>query len=269
MNKNIVILDGNLKDKAVLNPSDYVRHMIKLGKLKKSKFPKYCILCFFKSFYKVIEEKYNSKSIGYPDDFPIHIFNYNGINVAFVYPTIGSSAGDMLEELIALGGKYFISIGGVGTIAPEIERGEIIIPTKAIRDEGVSFHYEKPSRFSYPSNFIVESIENTLTKSNVPLLKGATWTTHSSYRETRQKVLEFHKSGVLTVEMEASMFFSIAKFRGVDIGCIFIAGDCVANEKWNPRMKRKDLPRIESDRQKLLDYALETLISIKSSSKGG
>src|SRR3989344_6613252 len=255
--KDIPLFSGKLSDKAVLNPSDYIGHKKELMGIGNFKMPKCCILCFFKSFYKTIEESYKPKIVVFNEDYPIYIFDYNGVDIAFVYPTIGSAAGTVLDEMIALGAKYFIFIGGVGTIAPEIERGEIIVPTKAIRDEGVSFHYEKPGKYSYPSKTMLGFIEKSLKKNNVTFSNGTTWTTDSPYRETRNKVLKYHKEGALTVEMEASMFFSIAKFRKVDIGAIFIAGDCIAKEKWNPRMKRKDVPRIETDRKKLLDYALD------------
>lgn len=61
------------------------------------------------------------------------------------------------------------------------------------------------------------------------------------------------------MEMEASALFSIAKFRRRHVGGIFIAGDCVAGETWDPRREAGDEEKIEKDRRKLLDYAPDAL----------
>lgn len=51
-----------------------------------------------------------------------------------------------LEQLIALGCKKFIVCGGAGVLQKDIFVGNIIIPCTAVRDEGLSYHYIKPSR---------------------------------------------------------------------------------------------------------------------------
>jgi len=266
MERDIALFFGKPSDKAIINPIDYIEHMKELKGLNHFKFPNYCILCFFKKLYKEIKKKYKPKIIKYNEEYPIYIFRYKGIEIAFVYPTMGSYASTVLEEMIALGGKYFIFFGGVGIISSAIERGEIILPIKAIRDEGTSFHYQKPSKYSYPSKLILKFIKKTLKQNKVSFHEGVTWTTDAPYRETRRKVLKFRKEGALCVEMEASAFFSVGKFRKVDIAGLFIAGDCIAGGTWNPRRKRKDILKIETERKKLLDYALETFYLLNNSS---
>lgn len=266
--EDIALFFGKPNDKAVINPIDYIEHMKKIRRLNYIKFPKYCILCFFKKLYKEIKKKYKPKIIKYHEEYPIYIFKYKGIDIAFVYPLIGaSSAGSVLEEMIALGGKYFIFLGGVGTIAPEIKRGEIIVPVKAIRDEGTSFHYQKPSKYSYPSKLILKFIKERLKQKNISFYKGTTWTTDAPYRETRRKILKFYKEGTLCVEMEASALFSIGKFRKVKVAGLFIAGDCVTGESWDPRMKRKDISKIETERKRVLNYVLEMFYLLNKSLK--
>ena len=46
---------------------------------------------------------------------------------------------NILEELIALGGRYFILVGGMGVLLDEIGREDIIIPDGSISDEGTSY----------------------------------------------------------------------------------------------------------------------------------
>jgi uridine phosphorylase len=45
-----------------------------------------------------------------------------------------------------MGFTKFVACGGAGVLQKDIQVGEIIIPSSAIRDEGTSYHYIKPSR---------------------------------------------------------------------------------------------------------------------------
>ena len=51
-----------------------------------------------------------------------------------------------IEELSANGVDTFIIFGNCGVLDKKIEDCSIIIPNKAFRDEGTSYHYLKSSR---------------------------------------------------------------------------------------------------------------------------
>ena len=53
-----------------------------------------------------------------------------------------------MEELIQFGIKKFISIGEAGALQKDLKIGEIVVCNKAIRDEGVSYHYLKSSKYT-------------------------------------------------------------------------------------------------------------------------
>jgi purine-nucleoside phosphorylase len=55
------------------------------------------------------------------------------------------AATTVLEELIALGAREFISIGAAGCLQPRCGFGEAVVCTGAIRDEGVS-HHDAPAK---------------------------------------------------------------------------------------------------------------------------
>lgn len=263
--EEIALLSGRPSDKAVLNPMDWINCIEKMYGKQRPKVPKYCILSFFMKGYEFIEDTYNPRIVDFfpPWRHPIYIFKYKELEVSYIYPGIGAPyAGAMLEQMIALGADNFIFIGGVGTLTPKIRRGEIILPNKALRDEGTSFHYQKPSRYSYPSKLILKYIRRSLKQNNVPFHEGGTWTTDAFFRESIQKVEKFYNEGCLCVEMEASALFSIAKYRNKHIGGLFTAEDCLAGGKWDPRREPGDEEKVEKDRRKLVDYALNALYLI-------
>jgi uridine phosphorylase len=156
--------------------------------------------------------------------------------VALVFPGIGAPfASCTLEELICLGADKFICCGGAGVLNADVEPGTVIVPTKALRDEGTSYHYQEGGRYSEPSHEALVAIEKTLSVNGVSFLKGKTWTTDAVFRETAQKVKKRREEGCLTVEMEAAALFAVARFRGVVLGQILYGGDDVSGIKWDTR----------------------------------
>nr|ADQ54413.1 purine or other phosphorylase family protein [uncultured marine crenarchaeote E37-7F] len=259
--EEITLFSGKLSKKAVLNPTDLKISFEEINGSKRSKVPKYCILSFFGDMTTYLKEKYDaSVSDILGKERRISFFNYKDIDIVHIYPGIGApSAGLGLETMIALGAEHIIFIGEVGTLTENIGRGEIILPNKALRDEGTSFHYQKPSRYAYPNKVILNYTRRFLKENNISFHEGGTWTTDAPFRETHEKVKQFFAEGCLCVEMEASALFSIAHFRKKQIGGLFIAEDSVAGETWNPRRTPGDTEQVEKDRKRLLEYALASL----------
>ncbi len=259
----IPLFSGLLSRNAVLNPEDLIEYVENVHGTGPPEVPKYCILGFFKEMYGYVEKEFNSRVVHWPSEDnpmfdPIHIFEHEDINASYIFPGIGSpNAAAILEMMISFGADYFISLGGVGILTKQIERGEVIVPTRALRDEGTSFHYQEPTRYSYPSGVMLECIRKSLKKHQIPFLEGGTWTTDAFFRETPDKVKTFYDEGCLTVEMEASALYSVADFRKKHVGSIFSAGDCVAGHKWDPRRKKGESDKLKEDRRKLLAYALD------------
>jgi purine-nucleoside phosphorylase len=71
---------------------------------------------------------------------------------------------------------------------------------------------------------------------------GKSWTTDGFYRETIQRRARRMAEGCEVVEMEASAFFAVAQFRGVEFGQVVYGGDLVHPEGWDLRgwHKRED-----------------------------
>jgi uridine phosphorylase len=142
-----------------------------------------------------------------------------------------------LEELIELGVQKCVLFGGAGVLNPDIPRGDVIIPRRAIREEGVSYHYLPPSAYVEASPELTEKLIAAFQQKGFPLHLGDTWTTDAIYRETKKKIARYLKAGVLAVEMEAAAHFAVGKYRGIDTAAVFYAGDCVGGSEWD---RRKD-----------------------------
>jgi uridine phosphorylase len=147
---------------------------------------------------------------------------------------------------------------GAGVLRKDIAVGHLIIPTSAIRDEGVSYHYLQPARDVECDPEVVKKIEEEFNNDKIGYIKGKTWTTDSFYRETENKI-ELRKSeGCVTVEMEAAAFFAVAKFRNVKLGQILYGGDDLSAVAWD---NRKWHSRIEI-RKNLVDISIRICLSL-------
>jgi uridine phosphorylase len=165
---------------------------------------------------------------------PAYGFDTHGERIAVFNPGVGAAlAGTFFEESIAHGCRRFIAIGTAGGLVPSLTIGHVIVPTFALRDEGMSYHYLPPSRTVEPSVEAIDAIVRTLRRHDVPFVTGGTWTTDAPYRETVGKVGRRVEEGCLTVEMEAAALFAISRFRGVPIGQLLTTSDDLSGEEWS------------------------------------
>lgn len=146
----------------------------------------------------------------------------------------GPLCGGMMEEAIGLGAKNILFCGGGGALQ-KMPVGHLIVIREAIRDEGTSYHYAKPSREISVNEAIVEKIVTGLNQLQIPYVIGKTWTTDAFYRETKNRVLRRKTEGAILVEMEQASLIAIAQFRHVKYGAICYAGDDLTNEVWDSR----------------------------------
>lgn len=237
---------------------DFLNYQKKIGNLPNIKLPKKAILCYSNSILKYILDNYKTKSVpGFT--YSLYIINIkdNPICICGGFGTGAPSSITVLEELIALGIKEFISVGTAGTIQKNINIGDIILCDKAIRDEGTSYHYCKPEKYSYSSEKLNKKIIKELKLLKEKFIIGTSWTTDAPYRETISEVKKYQKENVLTVEMEASALFTVAKIRKVNLSSLLTISDSLAGLKWNPNFSHS----LTSDQKiKLVKIAINVLI---------
>ena len=202
--------------------------------------PSRAVLCFFADAIPPFVEERGGREIGRigseMGSHRVFEIEVDGRRVAVVQGGVGAPlAAGWLEELIALGCRAFVAVGGAGMLVPDVALGHVIVPISAVRDEGTSYHYLPASREVEPTDDALAAILATLIGHGVPHVEGKTWTTDGLYRETRAKVRRRVAEGCLTVEMEAAAFFAVARFRGVSFGQMLYAGDDLSGETWDSR----------------------------------
>jgi uridine phosphorylase len=242
-----------LKNKHLFQALFSADEFVKYKNWDKKNFPSKIIITYDKKTIKCFRRKFRGKykATKISGD-PLLIYK----NVGILHPSgIGSPfAATLLEELIAMGGKEFINTGMAGGL---VDNG-IILCNKALRDEGTSHHYIADGIYSYPNKELTERLKKALIKSGLKFKIGPTWTIDAPYRETKKEVIHYRKKGILTVEMESSALFAVAKLRGVKIASIFAVSDVLGDEKWDPQFHKINLTR---NLNKIIDVSIEALSS--------
>lgn len=148
----------------------------------------------------------------------------------------GPAAASIMEEIISAGARRVISIGGAGGLQVSQAIGDVVVCDRAVRDEGVSYHYLPPDGKFVPTSprLTARLLEALKRRTGVKVAVGGTWTTDAPYRETREEVVQYRGEGVLTVEMEAASLAAVALHRGVEFATAFAVMDSLAEEAWRP-----------------------------------
>ncbi len=221
------ILEFDDHDDVFIKPHFNVQYLPKVENL---------IITFFK---EVVNELLENKAIEVymhlkgENDYTFYKF-VNDDTLIFHGGIGGPLCGGMMEEAIAMGIKRILFCGG-GGILKQMPVGHCIVIDSAIRDEGTSYHYAKPSREMVVDPNIVHTLDQGLNRLNVPHVVGKTWTTDAFYRETKDRVQRRREEGAILVEMEQASLIAIAQFRKVKYGAICYAGDDLTSDVWDSR----------------------------------
>ena len=145
--------------------------------------------------------------------------------ICLVQAPVGAPAAvQILDWLISYGVREVISAGSCGSLVDYAEN-VFLVPYKALRDEGTSYHYLPPSRYVDVSERSRHAILPTLQAHNLPYHEVKTWSTDGFFRETKGKVASRKQEGCAVVEMECSALAACAQMREIVWGEILYTAD--------------------------------------------
>lgn len=182
----------------------------------------------------------DAKLIADRREFTTYTGYLNGIKVSVTSTGIGGpSAAIALEELVKVGGKYFIRVGTCGGMDLDVKSGDLVIATGAVRMEGTTREYA-PIEFPAVANYdIVTALIEASRKLNMPYHVGVVECKDSFYGqhnpdlmpvnyELNNKWQAWLKLGCLASEMESAALFVVGSYLRVKVGSIFLV---VANQE--------------------------------------
>ncbi|MBE6929920.1 MAG: phosphorylase [Ruminococcaceae bacterium] len=246
------ILEHSSQEKAFINPAPDAEP-----------FPKKCLMTFFEEVLSDFAHTHEGKVIGaYISEmrhFPVFEVTVEGETICMMLASVGAGSIAMQADWLFGQGVETLFVCGSCGVLTDLPEGHVILPDRALRDEGASYHYLAPSRYAYPTAECVEVLARTIEKRGIPYVRTMAWSTDGFYRETPELV-EYRKSeGCGVVEMECAALAAVATFRGKKFGQLLYSGDNLADpENYDDR----DWYNNTSGRDRLFALTLDGLLNM-------
>ncbi len=247
---------------SAFDPADWFAYCEAITGRPTPVLPPLAIQTVIPTHFDIVLHRYGAK----PDDFtlaehPFAVFEHDGVSMVIGRSAKGSYAAGGLDEMIALGARQIIFLGGSGAISHAVSVDDLFVPTKALRDEGVSCHYIPPSRYAYPSARLTEALLQAATAANARVQSGPMWTITAHFRQAIPRLRAFREEGCLVVNNEAAPAFAVGQARGVEVAALLNVGDTLADERFIVPQGHAKLYQ-ESDAAPQLDIAIAALLRI-------
>ena len=175
----------------------------------------------------------------------------------------GPSTAIAVEELSLIGIENLIRVGTSGGMQLDVEAGDIVVASSAIRQEGTSKEYV-PIEFPAVADIdLVNALRNAANElgmknhTGVVHCKDSFYGQHSPERmpvgyELQQKWQAWIKAGALCSEMETASLYTVAS-------CLRMKAAAVLLVIWNQEREAAGLPQ-----EKCLDVDREIKVAIKA-----
>ncbi len=195
--------------------------------------PEKCLFAFLGDVVHDYAEKHGAKIaetlITVSHDIKIYVLHDEDENICLVQSPIGAAASaQVLDTLVSCGCMKVIAVGSCGVLA-DIPENAFIVPVRALRAEGTSYHYLPASRYIELDEEPVLAIEETFKRFDLPFVTCTTWSTDGFFRETKDVVKYRLEEGCSVVEMECSALASCCRKRGAKFGQFLFTADSLAN----------------------------------------
>ncbi len=159
---------------------------------------------------------------------------FKGAPISVTSTGIGSPAAAIaVEELANVGADTFIRVGSTGVIRKEINIGDLVITTAAIRLEGTTKQYVFPEYPATAHYEVVLALIEAAESLGYRYFVGVTATTDSFYPGQARPgfknyfpsmaaslLSDLMKANVINFEMEASSIFTLASIYGLRAGAV-------------------------------------------------
>ena len=194
---------------------------------------------------------------------PVAVGEFRGIPVSVVRRSVGTLQLEQFMHLLSNSTtECIIGLGAVGALQPDIEIGDLIIPTEAVRGEGLTKYYYPPDVPAKPDPDLAERLIQSSRQcraSNVHM--GTIFTTGSIMHETDELIEEWQRKGYLGVDCEASALFLLSRYCGFKCALIMYVTDNPYTKQIFSRSFRLMLRARRAER-KAVEVIFETIARI-------
>jgi len=143
------------------------------------------------------------------------------------------SAAIVMEELVQLGVKRFLRVGTCGGLQQDLMLGDLIVAVSAVPADGPARHYVGGKTHTPTADWeLGHGAVHAAKQLEQPVRVGAIASSDTFYDPDPDRHKRWSSRGVLAVEMEAAVLFTIGSLRGVKAGCLLTVSDIVIGDEF-------------------------------------
>jgi DeoD family purine-nucleoside phosphorylase len=151
------------------------------------------------------------------------------------------SAAIVFEELVRLGVKRFLRIGTCGGLQPDLRLGDLVVALTAVPEDGTAVKYVGGEPHCPTADWeLVHGAVHAAKELGQPLRVGPIVSSDVFYDPDPERAGRWATRGLLAVEMEAAVLFTLGALRGVHAGCLLTVSDIVVGGEFT-RISDDDL----------------------------
>jgi DeoD family purine-nucleoside phosphorylase len=144
------------------------------------------------------------------------------------------SAAIVTEELIQLGVKRIVRVGTCGGLQNDMQLGDLILAISAVPADGTMLTYTGGEPHAPTADFeLVHAAVHQAKHDGTKLRVGPCVSSSTFYDPDSGRAQRWSERGVLGVEMEAAVLFTIAALRRIQAACFLTVSDIIVEGEFS------------------------------------
>jgi DeoD family purine-nucleoside phosphorylase len=138
------------------------------------------------------------------------------------------SAAIVIEELVQLGVKRLLRVGTCGGLQPDLALGDLIVALAAVPADGTARQYTGGEPHAPTADWeLIHAAVHAAKELGKPVRVGPIVSSDVFYDPDEGRAQRWSSRGILAVEMEAAVLFTLGALRKVQAGCLLTVSDII------------------------------------------
>lgn len=182
---------------------------------------------------------------------------FNGKPVSVQSSGMGCpSAGIVIEELVQLGVKKITRVGTCGGLQPDMQMGELVIAMSAVPADSTPTHLIGGEVHAPTSDFeLMHAAVHNAKHLGKQVRVGPVVSSDVFYNPDSGQYGRWSDRGILAVEMEAAMLFTVGAIKKIQTSCLLIVSDVVVEGEFK-RITDEDMKKAVDEMTELALHAI-------------
>src|ERR671936_1649741 len=170
------------------------------------------------------------------------------------------SAAIVVEELVQLGVKRLLRIGTCGGLQPDMKLGDLVVALSAVPADSTATHYVNGEPHVPTADWeLVHAAVHAAKELGKPVRVGPIASSDVFYDPDQGRAQRWSDRGILGVEMEAAVLFTLGALRKIQTGCLLLVSDVVVEGEFK-RISDEEMRRAVDE---MTELALATVTAEK------